>query len=339
MTSTCGGVLPLARRASRCSTPKRCCSSTTTSAEVGERARPPTAARACRRRCRPRRRPPRPARVRRAAAPCEPVSSATRVGDVGGAELAGLRERAEHRAQRAGVLLGEHLGRREQRGLPAAVDDLRASPAARRSSCPSRPRPAAAGTSVRLRPARAASTSPTSRCPAVSAKGSARVEGLEQPAGRARPRACRPARGVAARRWASVDLQDERLVPLQPLARAGDVGAQPVGLVDAAQRLLERRAARAARAGRRAAGRRRGRPCRAPCARCAAIVRLLDLRGRRVDRHQRAGELLGDHARRRRRRAGTPGCVSCTLSLKASTLPEKKARRPAVRSLAPPTAG
>ena len=36
MTSRCGGVRPLARKASRCSTPNRCCSSTTTSAEVGE---------------------------------------------------------------------------------------------------------------------------------------------------------------------------------------------------------------------------------------------------------------------------------------------------------------
>jgi Asp-tRNAAsn/Glu-tRNAGln amidotransferase A subunit and related amidases len=31
LTRTCGGVAPLRRRASRCSTPKRCCSSTTTS--------------------------------------------------------------------------------------------------------------------------------------------------------------------------------------------------------------------------------------------------------------------------------------------------------------------
>ena len=32
ITSTCGGTAPLPRRASRCSTPKRCCSSTTTRA-------------------------------------------------------------------------------------------------------------------------------------------------------------------------------------------------------------------------------------------------------------------------------------------------------------------
>ena len=44
-------------------------------------------------------------------------------GDGRAVELARAGERAEHLAQRAGVLLGEHLGGREQRRLAAAVDD------------------------------------------------------------------------------------------------------------------------------------------------------------------------------------------------------------------------
>ena len=43
--------------------------------------------------------------------------------EVGAAEQAALGQRAEHRGDRAVVLLGEHLGRGEQRGLPAGVDD------------------------------------------------------------------------------------------------------------------------------------------------------------------------------------------------------------------------
>ena len=39
-------------------------------------------------------------------------------------QLAGAAERPEQLAHAAQVLRGEHLGRREQRGLPAGVDDL-----------------------------------------------------------------------------------------------------------------------------------------------------------------------------------------------------------------------
>ena len=50
-------------------------------------------------------------------------------GAVGGAvELAGPAERAEQLADAAGVLGGEHLGGREQRGLAAGVDHLRHGP-------------------------------------------------------------------------------------------------------------------------------------------------------------------------------------------------------------------
>lgn len=45
-------------------------------------------------------------------------------GVLGAAELPGLGERPEHRDDRAVVLLGQHLGRREQGRLPARVDHL-----------------------------------------------------------------------------------------------------------------------------------------------------------------------------------------------------------------------
>jgi hypothetical protein len=66
--------------------------------------------------------------VRRAAAPCEPVSSATRVATSAAPSSPACASGPEHRAQRAGVLLGEHLGRGQQRGLAAAVDDLQHRP-------------------------------------------------------------------------------------------------------------------------------------------------------------------------------------------------------------------
>ena len=61
---------------------------------------------------------------RRAAALSEPVSRVTRVPSAVAVELAGAAERAEQLADAAGVLGGEHLGGREQRGLAAGVDDL-----------------------------------------------------------------------------------------------------------------------------------------------------------------------------------------------------------------------
>ena len=49
-------------------------------------------------------------------------------GVLGAAELAGVRQRAEHRLERAGVLGGQHLGRGEQRRLSAGVDGLQHRP-------------------------------------------------------------------------------------------------------------------------------------------------------------------------------------------------------------------
>lgn len=123
ITSRCGVVAALPRSASRCSTPNRCCSSTTTSprsasldllAEQGVGADDD-------------------AGLARGGggerlAPGGGALGAGQQRDPGGvlgaAEQAGLGERAEQGGDGAVVLLGQDLGGREQGGLPAGVDDL-----------------------------------------------------------------------------------------------------------------------------------------------------------------------------------------------------------------------
>lgn len=120
ITSRCGGCLPLLRRASRCSTPKRCCSSTTTSPRSWNctlssiRAWVPTTI------------PASPvtrasSAWRRAAAPMEPVSNTTLV-PAPRRRASALGQLPHHLGDRAVVLLGQDLGRRQHRGLAAAVD-------------------------------------------------------------------------------------------------------------------------------------------------------------------------------------------------------------------------
>ncbi len=121
MTSTWGGRMPFSRSASRCSTPKRCCSSTTTSARSANwtcfwiRAWVPTTMPAS----------PEAASSRDAAA----RRGALAAGEQGhgGAELraaehAALGQVAEHRRDRAVVLGRQHLGGGEQGRLAARVD-------------------------------------------------------------------------------------------------------------------------------------------------------------------------------------------------------------------------
>ena len=121
MTSTCGAV-PLARSASRCSTPKRCCSSMTTrprslnSTPSLSSAWVPTTMPASPSRCLSQRGPARGG-AERAGQQRDPGRL------VRAAELAATRQRTEQLTQRPGVLLGEHLGRGEQCRLAAAVDD------------------------------------------------------------------------------------------------------------------------------------------------------------------------------------------------------------------------
>ena len=58
----------------------------------------------------------------------EPVSSSTRVPSADSEDGAALGELAEHRHDRAVVLLREHLGRCQQRRLAAGVDDAQHRP-------------------------------------------------------------------------------------------------------------------------------------------------------------------------------------------------------------------
>ena len=122
ITSTWGGVPALSVRAARCSTPNRCCSSTTT------RPRSANWTCSCSSAWVPITMPASPLAAwsiasARAALGIEPVSRTTRVASACAAEHAAGREVAEQRGDRAVVLLGEHLGRRQQRGLAAGVDD------------------------------------------------------------------------------------------------------------------------------------------------------------------------------------------------------------------------
>ena len=123
MTRTCGLTSERSTSAERCSTPNRCCSSTTSSPRSANStcswisawvpttmpASPDAASSSA---------------SLRALAPSEPVSSWTRVASVGSAEHAALREVAQQSGDGAMVLGGEHLGGSEQRGLAAGVDDL-----------------------------------------------------------------------------------------------------------------------------------------------------------------------------------------------------------------------
>ena len=207
-------------------------------------------------------------------------------------ELAGRRKRTEQRGERAGVLLGEHLGRRQQRRLTAAVDDLQHR---------AQGDDGLAGADLALQ-------QPVHRRVARQVGGQDRadlrlalrqperqggVEGGQQPAvatgtGHAGQR---PGGGPAL---GEHDLQDVGLLEGEPLLGARDVLAPERG-VDVAQRLLERDQAVAAP---QVLGQRVGaevddveRDADRPCDEQAR-----GLGRRRVDRHHRPGELLGHHA-------------------------------------------
>ena len=221
-------------------------------------------------------------------------------------------QRAEQRGDAAEVLGGEHLGRREQRRLAAGVDHLQHRPQRARPSCPSRPRPAAAGASgapgqvggdlgadlalpvgqlVRQPrvergqqpvrggaggPCRAGSRRPSLRCTRVSCTANASSH-------LSRVRAAHSA-SWSAGRWISRSAVP-RSTSLRPARRSAGSGS--AGAVQGVQHEPY------------AAGDRPGRH-----------------RGRgRVDRDQRAGELLDLVGRRppRRRAARYSGLLSCRL--------------------------
>ncbi len=223
MTSMCGASSPRPRSASRCSTPNRCCSSTTTRPRSANPTRSWISA------CVPTTMPASPDCASSSA--CALGLRAQRAGEqrdlrglLGRAQLAGLAERAEQRAQRAGVLRGEHLGGREHRGLPAGVDDLQHRPQrddrlagadvalhepvhrvlARRGRRRSRRRPPAG--------------------PSVSANGSRASNASSRPPGRGGHAAAgRCDGGLAAQR--ERELHAHRLVPHQPVR--GRRGGRP----------------------------------------------------------------------------------------------------------------
>ena len=148
-------------------------------------------------------------------------------------ELAGAAERAEQRADAAGVLGGEHLGGREQRGLPAGVDDLGHRP--QRDD-------GLAGADLALQEA-------VHRLVAVELGGELLphvalalgegerqrgVDGVEQSAGAAGPGGAGLEGGGAAA-GGEGELEGERLVPLEPVA-ARSTSSMRGGPVDVEQR-------------------------------------------------------------------------------------------------------
>ena len=294
MTSTCGGRSALGAQRVALLDPEAVLLVDDDQAEVGELARPPG--------CRawvPTTMPAR--RLGDVGARLPAGGGLMRAGQqrhpgaVGGAvELAGAAERAEQRGDAAGVLGGEHLGGREQRGLPAGVDDLRPSPAARRRSCPSRPRPAAAGASGAPAARSAASSSPTARWPVGEGE---RQRGVERRRAGRRGAAAgrRPGSSAAARRRpASTSCRTSASSHFsRSVARSTSAGEVGRWIVE--QRRGQREQAVAVAQLLRAAG-------RAPGHRAAARVqeqldRLLDhpagdLLARRVDRDERPGPVL-----------------------------------------------
>ena len=227
ITSRCGGLRPLpsarSRSASRCSTPNRCCSSTTTrprsancTPSLQQRVRADDDAR----RCRP---PPRAAPCAGRAVLCEPVSRTTFVADSAAPSVPASARSPE---QRRGGCAG--AGRRAPRSARAAPPGHRsrprsASPAARPPSCRNRPRPGAAAASDAGGRGRRRCARPTFRWPSVSVKGSDASKAASRPSARSRARDRRcPFGGEPP--LGQRDLQDERLVPLEPLPAGGGVG-------------------------------------------------------------------------------------------------------------------
>ena len=202
-----------------------------------------------------------------------PVSSTTRGADARRRRACRPAARSPSIARdRPVVLGGQHLGGGEQRGLAAGVDDRRASPAARRRSCPSRPRPAAAGASGARGARSLRRLSPTVDAGPRSARTAA---------ARRRPRAGRP--GAAAAACASSGVGRARGAGRgRPAATKASSYAQPalrrrrvVGGPRAVDQLGGRRQAdeaAAPRARRRGAGRGRRRRCRARSARACAMT-------------------------------------------------------------------
>ena len=155
---------------------------------------------------------------------------------VGAAELTRHRQRPEDVADRPGMLGGKDFRRRQQRALVARRRPSAASPAPRRWSCPSRPRPAACGSSAGWPPVR-----PTARRALPAGRRSIRT---------ATARSMRGQQSVVFRRGDGTGLAQFAVTaphqrPLQPdglverEARAGALAfGRVLGEVDRPQRLV-----------------------------------------------------------------------------------------------------
>ena len=154
----------------------------------------------------------------RAAAGSEPVSSATRVASSAPPSMPAVGEVAEHGGDRAVVLLGEHLGRGEQRRLAAGVDDPQHR--AQRDDGLAGADLALEQPVHRVVAARSAAiSSSTSRCPSVSSNGSRASKASKQPAGPTGARLGRASCALLGAALGERHLRDERLVEPQPLRR------------------------------------------------------------------------------------------------------------------------
>ena len=240
---------PLASSAARWRTPKRCCSSTTATAE-----------------------PRRTATGSSISAWVPTISDSSPLRELAEEVGAARRRRrpgeqpdrhqlaGQQRLDRGEVLLGERLGRRHQRPLVARARPRAAARTARPRSCPSRPRPSAAAASAGCRRGRA-SISSSARCwSPVSGNGSSSAS-QRAVSSRAPSSTGAPRRGRRSRRrrrsasWASSSSSKasrRRAAPARSSAREvrGRQRAAAVG------QALARRAAAPAAARRRRRARR-----------------------------------------------------------------------------------
>ena len=246
-TSTCGGCCPFSRSASRCSTPNRCCSSTTTRPRSANDTASPMSA------CVPTTMRDWPAAARssafrRSAAGSWPVSSVgTTDADRSGPSIRAI----ERRCCAASTSVGA-------RSADCPPESATASMA--RSATTVLPEPTSPWTSRFIGTGcsrSSAISAPTSCWSAVSENGSERVESLEQPAGRRMPRGRRVRAQLRAPQQQR-RLQHERLGEPQRAPRRLPVGLD-LGPVDRLERppLVEQRPR--LRGPRRARGRRRRR--------------------------------------------------------------------------------
>ena len=236
MTSRCGGCFPLERSASRCSTPKRCCSSTTTRPRSWNWTLSSISAWV------PMTIPASP--VTRSSSACRRAADAHGTGEqddlgaqVGAAEHSSFGQLPHHLGDGAVVLLGEHLGGGEHRGLAARVDD--GEHRAQGDHRLSRAHLALQQPVHRVFGRQVAEDLPGDLLLAFGeGEGQLGVEGVEQAAGDGSA-GHRGELGVGVTAAGECDLEDEGLVPAQPVPRGGDVR---LGLraVDPEQRLRQR---------------------------------------------------------------------------------------------------